>query len=141
MAPAIPPANSQMFRNAVLRVRDLLLAVLSCGLLMTSPLSAQQPKSVAIRANDNRVAAGELKDGILTLHLEVTSGDWYPEADDGQSMKVNAFAEEGKTPQIPGPMIRVPQGTQIHVSFHNRLPAIAIIHGMHQRPGDANDVI
>ena len=116
-------------------------AILICGLL-TGPISAQQaPAAVAIRANDNRISAGELKDGILTLHLEVTSGSWYPEADDGPSMKIEAFAEEGKTPQIPGPLIRVPQATEIHVLFHNVLAATAIIHGMHQHPGDAKDVL
>ena len=77
-------------------------ATLICGFLII-PISAQQPPaSVAIHANDNRIPAGELKDGILTLRLELTSGNWYPEADDGPSMKIEAFAEEGKAPQIPG---------------------------------------
>ncbi len=116
-------------------------ATLICGFLIT-PISAQQPPaSVAIHANDNRIPAGELKDGILTLRLELTSGNWYPEADDSPSMKIEAFAEEGKAPQVPGPLIRVPQGTEIRVSFHNTLAASAIIHGMHQHPGDANDVL
>src|SRR5437667_2499216 len=116
-------------------------AVLICG-LQIRPISAQQsPASVSIHANDNRISAGALKDGILTLHLELTSGNWYPEADDGPTMKIEAFAEEGKAPQIPGPLIRVPQATEIRVSFHNALAATAIIHGMHQHPGDAKDVL
>src|SRR5438309_8384618 len=115
-------------------------AILICGLL-SGPISAQQsPESVAIHANDNRIPAGELKDGILILHLELTSGNWYPEADDGPSMKIEAFAEEGKAPQIPGPLIRVPQGTEIRVSFHNTLAATAILRGKHQHPGHASDV-
>jgi len=56
-------------------------------------------------------------------------------------MKVDALAEEGKPPQVPGPLIRVPQGTEIHVSIHNLLPAPAVIYGMHQRPGNAKDVV
>ena len=84
-------------------------AILICGLL-SGPISAEQsPASVSIHANENRTPAGELKDGILTLHLELTSGNWYPEADDGPSMQIEAFAEEGKAPQVPGPLIRVPQ--------------------------------
>ena len=116
-------------------------AILICGLL-SGPISAEQsPASVSIHTSDNRISAGELKNGILTLHLELTSGSWYPEADDGPSMKIEAFAEEGKAPQIPGPLVRVPQATEIRVSFHNVLAATAIIHGMHQHPGDANDVL
>ncbi len=115
--------------------------ILVCGVPIASISAQPATASVAIRANDNRVPAGELKNGVLILRLEVTSGDWYPEADNGPSMKVAAFAEEGKSPQIPGPLVRVPQGTDIHVSFHNALAATAIIHGMHQHPGDAKDVI
>src|SRR6266480_249537 len=115
--------------------------ILICGFLTGSLAAQQPPASVAIHANDNRIPAGELKDGILALRLELTSGNWYPEANDGPSMKIEAFAEEGKAPQIPGPLIRVPQGTEIRVSFHNVLAATAIIHGMHQHPGDANDVL
>jgi hypothetical protein len=35
--------------------------------------------------------SGKLEHGILTLHLELRQGDWYPEADTGPSMKVYAF--------------------------------------------------
>jgi FtsP/CotA-like multicopper oxidase with cupredoxin domain len=54
---------------------------------------------------------------------------------------VDAFAEEGKALQIPGPLVRVPQGTKLHVSFHNLSHATAIIHGMHQHPGNSQDVV
>jgi manganese oxidase len=116
------------------------LTILISGALVQA--SGQAPASPrAIRANDNRAPAGSLQNGILTLHLELTSGDWYPEADSGPSMKVDALAEEGKPPQIPGPLLRVPQGTEIHATFHNLLSATAVIHGMHQHPGDAKDVL
>jgi len=94
-----------------------------------------------IEANSNRVPAGKLENGVLTLHLEMREANWYPEADSGPSMKVYSFAEEGKAPQVPGPLIRVPQGTQIRVTLRNLLPAVAIVHGLHQHPGDAGDVV
>ena len=56
-------------------------------------------------------------------------------------MRVYAFGEEGQPPQVPGPLIRVPQGTEIHVTLHNLLPAAAVVHGMHQHPGEASDVV
>ena len=78
---------------------------------------------------------------MLTLHLELRQGDWYPEADTGPSMKVYAFGEEDKALQVPGPLIRVPEGTEIHVTLHNLLPATAVVHGLHQHPGDAKAVV
>jgi manganese oxidase len=87
------------------------------------------------------VPAGKVDSGVLTVHLELRQADWYPEADTGPSMKVYSFAEEGKAPQVPGPLIRVPQGTQIRVTLRNLLPAVAIVHGLHQHPGDASDVV
>ena len=102
---------------------------------------ASAPVPLPIRANDNRTPAGSLQNGVLTLHLQLTSGDWYPEADDGASMKVDALAEEGKPPQIPGPLVRVPQGTEIRVTFRNLLRTTAVIHGMHKHPGDPKDVV
>ncbi len=107
--------------------------------------AAQQPPTppapLRILANDNRTPAGTLDHGVLTLHLEIKSGDWYPEADTGPSMRVDALAEEGKPPQIPGPQVRVPQGTEIRVTLHNLLPTTAVVHGMHSHPGDAKDLV
>jgi FtsP/CotA-like multicopper oxidase with cupredoxin domain len=100
------------------------------------------PASVAIQANPNRAPAGKLEKGVLTLHLELRQGDWCPEADTGPSMKVYAFAEEDKSLQVPGLLIRVPEGTEIHVTLHNFLPAAtAVARGLHQRPGDAKAVL
>jgi FtsP/CotA-like multicopper oxidase with cupredoxin domain len=122
------------------RVLKVVVASLAfAGSIATTSVSG--PALDAIRANDNLISGGKLSDGVLTLHLEIKSGAWYPEADGGPSMKVDAFAEEGKALQIPGPLVRVPQGTELHVSFHNLLPATAIIHGMHKHPGKGQEVV
>ncbi|HXL17543.1 MAG TPA: hypothetical protein VN961_08495, partial [Streptosporangiaceae bacterium] len=34
-----------------------------------------------IEANPNLSPAGQLRDGVLTVHLEIREGDWYPEAE------------------------------------------------------------
>ena len=82
-----------------------------------------------------------MEHGVLTLHLELREGDWYPEADAGPSMRVYAFGEEGQPLHVPGPLIRVPQGTEIHVTLHNLLSAAAVVHGIHQHPGEASDAV
>jgi len=56
-------------------------------------------------------------------------------------MRVYAFGEEGKPPQVPAPLIRVPEGTEIRLSVHNLLSTTAVVHGMHRRPGNIDDVL
>jgi manganese oxidase len=132
--------KSALLRRALLvsSLIPVLPGLIATGFGQQSPSSAP---AVRVQANDNRSPSGSLQNGVLTLHLALTSGDWYPEAESGPSMKIAAFAEEGKAPQIPGPLIRIPQGTEIHVSFRNLLPATAMIHGMHAHPGDPKDVV
>jgi len=104
---------------------------------------AQLPRtapSVAIQPNSNQTAAGKLENGVLTLHLELRRGDWYPEAETGPSMKVYAFAEEGGPLQVPGPLIRVPEGVAIHLTIRNLLAVKAVLHGLHPHPGDEKAV-
>lgn len=89
-----------------------------------------------IITHDNTEASGKLEDGVLTLRLEIREGEWHPDADDGPGMPVLAFAEEGKNPSIPGPMIRVQQGTRIKVLLKNTLGFFPVfLHGLNQRPG------
>ena len=93
----------------------------------------------AITANDNRSPAGELRDGVLTISLELGEGQWHPESEEGQVLTVYAIGEKGRSLQNPGPLIRVPQGTEIHAFVHNALPVAATVHGLHERPGDEKD--
>ena len=81
-----------------------MMTVLLCAAL-------QAPVPVA-RANDNRVAAGELKNGVLTLKLDVVRASFHPDRDDDPGVTLMAFAEKGKQPSIPGPLIRAPRGTE-----------------------------
>jgi FtsP/CotA-like multicopper oxidase with cupredoxin domain len=90
-------------------------------------------------ANDNRTAAGELKNNILELKLEMQEAIWYAEEEGGGHRDAFVFAESGRAPQTPGPLIRVAQGTEIHASIRNMLPLAAKIYGLHQHPGDAKD--
>ncbi len=107
--------------------------------LSAMPLAAQSLSPIT--ANDNRTPGGNLSRGVLTLQLEMRKGVWHPEKDDGEAIPVYAFGETGKPLQVPGPAIRVPQGTTVDVTLHSSLAVPAVLHGLHQRPGDDTNVV
>ena len=94
-----------------------------------------------VTANDHHAAAGILSDGVLRLRLEIRRAQWYPEEEAGASIPILAFSEEGKTPEIPGPMIRVPEGTKIRVRIRNGTNSVAKVYGFHTRPGSIDYAI
>jgi manganese oxidase len=123
-------------------MRRLRFLVIVCSVLFSTPSFAQNAENSSlpkVAANDNRTPAGQLTNGVLELRLTLNEGRWYPEEETAGHRDVYAFAEEGHAPQSSGPLIRVPQGTQIHLSIHNMLPLAAKIHGLHSHPGDAKD--
>jgi len=93
------------------------------------------PTTSAARAvaNDNRVAAGTLTGGVLTVRLVARQVAWHPDGPRGCGLRVNAFAEEGKPARVPGPLIRVPVGTEVRVILRNALDDAVRIRGLLER--------
>jgi FtsP/CotA-like multicopper oxidase with cupredoxin domain len=76
----------------------------------------------------------------LTIRLEARSGLWHPDGDGNPGIVVNAFGVEGGPLQVPSPLIRVTEGTEIRAIVRNRLDGQALaIHGMYTRPLPATD--
>jgi FtsP/CotA-like multicopper oxidase with cupredoxin domain len=101
------------------------------------PLSGAD--STRVLPNDNRVPAGTLRNGVLTLRLDARPALWRPEGPDGPELPIYAFAEEGRAPQIPGPLVRVPVGTAIDISLRNSLRQTLRVYGLQDRPSDRVD--
>jgi len=119
----------------------LAVALVPLGVLL-APLRARREALPIAEANDNRSSAGVLRDGVLTVRLVVGMARWHPEAQDGPYVDVPAIAEEGKAPQIPAPLIRVPAGTIIDATVRNTLTDSTIyIRGFITRPAKALDSI
>src|SRR5689334_3885976 len=94
----------------------------------------------SVVSNDNRVPAGHLTGDTLHLHLVVGLASWRPEADSGPSIEVAVVAEEGKSPQIPAPLIRIRTGTVIAASVRNTLSDSTLrVYGLTTRPDRAHD--
>ena len=122
----------------------LIRSVIATTFLSAGALISPRPHSdlPTVQANDNRNPAGVLNNGVLTVHLVVGMARWYPEASDGPYVDVPAIAEEGKAPQIPAPLIRVPTGTIIDATIRNTLTDSTIyIRGFTTRPAKALDSI
>ncbi len=111
------------------------------SLLLLVAISASSESLPPITANQNHVPAGNLRSGILTIHLEIAKGVWHPEAADGVALVVYAFGESGKALQNPGPLIRVPQGTEIQAWLHNALPVSVAVHGLGERKSDSDAAV
>lgn len=101
------------------RLRLRLALALGVLPLLTSP---PRDSIAVVQPNDNRATAGQLQADTLTLRLVVTMARWYPERPDGPFVDVPVFAEEGRAPSIPAPLIRVPAGTVLRISVRNGLP-------------------
>jgi FtsP/CotA-like multicopper oxidase with cupredoxin domain len=84
--------------------------------------------------NENRTAAGARQGDVLVVALEARVATWYPEGDRGPSVAIPAFAEVGKSTQVPGPLVRVPAGTRVTGTIRNSLPNdTLLVHGLHTR--------
>jgi FtsP/CotA-like multicopper oxidase with cupredoxin domain len=116
------------------------LAVIFSPLLLVA-ISASGEALPPILANQNHMPAGILHDGILTVHLEIAKGVWHPEAEDDIALSLYAFGESGRPLQNPGPLIRVPRGTEIQAWLHNALPVSVAVHGLGERTGDSDAVV
>ncbi|HEV8196785.1 MAG TPA: multicopper oxidase domain-containing protein [Gemmatimonadales bacterium] len=133
----------------ILRRRRALTKLAFVALALLLPPGAPRgvppaPRSDAERivANPNREPAGRLEAGVLTLHLEIRRGQWFPETDDGPSLPVLAFGEPGRPLSIPGPLIRIPTGTTVHLTVTNTLRDTTLyLRGMETHPASDAAVV
>ena len=130
-ASKLPLHSSTLFRILL----SLISLVSGCRVLKAE--SGEQ----RIVANSNQVPAGHLKNGTLTVRLEAAMGEWFPEENDGPAFRVAAFREEGGRLTTPGPLLRVPEGTEIDATISNHLEQPLTVHGLHRRPGDAKEIL
>lgn len=101
--------------------------------LLLLPPSAPPADAPHIEWNDNQASAGQLEDGELQLDLEVRRGDWYPLGEEKPPLAKLAFSEVGEEPRVPGPMIRVPESTEVRATVTNPLEVPLEVQGLASR--------
>ena len=117
--------------------RKLCCWVFLC-LIASVALAQAPPEPIVATANSNRIPAGSMENGIVNVQLQIVDSVWHAEAEDGPPLFVQAFREVGKPAQIPGPLLRVPANTTVHVTVTNRLNRPATVHGFLTRPATAD---
>ncbi|HUF66357.1 MAG TPA: multicopper oxidase domain-containing protein [Gemmatimonadaceae bacterium] len=91
--------------------------------------------------NDNRAPAGRFENGTLTLALDIVEAAWRPEGQNDPVIPVLAFAERGRTPAVPGPLLRAPMGTSVRLTLRNRSDSAIMLSGFRPwRPADQDTV-
>lgn len=121
-------------------MRRSLILPAAAALFGVAPHAASSARELArprdverVVPNDNRVPSGVLRGGVLTLQLEARLASWHPDGDSAPGAVVPAFAEVGGAVRIPGPLIRVPAGTIVQLTLHNRLDTTLDVYGLVDR--------
>ncbi len=83
--------------------------------------------------NDQRTPAGQIVDGELRVALDLVDIVAQPLGPKGPSIPDAAFAERGKAPTLPGPLLRMRAGTPVRVSVRNTLASRVQLHGLADR--------
>jgi FtsP/CotA-like multicopper oxidase with cupredoxin domain len=88
-----------------------------------------------VQLNDNHHPAGYRHDHVLDLSLSAATGLWYPAGENEPGIPVQALRDANGPLQIPGPLIRVPAGTEIHASVLNIISGTSLtMHGLSSHP-------
>jgi FtsP/CotA-like multicopper oxidase with cupredoxin domain len=80
--------------------------------------------------NNNRVAMGRLTGKTLTAALDIVEAGYQPEGEHDPVVRILAFAEPGKGPTVPGPLLRAPIGTIVRLTVHNRSDSAVFLGGL-----------
>ena len=115
------------------------------GLLMVSALLRQEgilplqprpplPRPVAgaplALVNQNLVSAGTRTGKTLSLALDIVEAAYQPEGESDPIVRILAFAEPGKAPSVPGPLLRAEVGTTIRLTVRNRTDSALVLGGL-----------
>jgi FtsP/CotA-like multicopper oxidase with cupredoxin domain len=91
--------------------------------------------------NQNEATAGSLRGGTLTLALDIVEAGYQAEGPHDPVVRILAFAEPGKPPVVPGPMIRGTLGTTVRLTLRNRTDSAVFVGGLRRTLPAARDTV
>ncbi len=104
------------------------------------PLPRPAANAPLATINDNRAPAGRFEKGTLTLALDVVEAAWQPEGQNDPVVRVLAFAERGRVPAVPGPLLRAPAGTDVRLTVRNRSDSAVMLSGFRPWRAASEDI-
>ena len=129
--------------NAPMHV--LLLALQLQDHVVSAPPRLPLPRPIAnaplASINDNRVPAGQLRGGVLTVALDIVEAAWQPEGPSDPVVRVLAFAEAGRAPSVPAPLLRAPIGTEVRLTLRNRSDSALMLSGFRPWKAASDDTV
>jgi hypothetical protein len=93
------------------------------------------------KVNDNRQPAGRLSGTTLTLSLSIVEAAFQPEGENDPVVRILAFAEEGRSPQVPGPLLRAPVGTTVRLTVRNQSDSAVMLGGLRRSMPEDRDTV
>ena len=102
-----------------MRLRPAMLLAVTVSLSDASLMSRPAPPVLA--PNDNTKPAGKTRDGVTTIELDALPVTWHLQGGASSIKFTDAFAERGKSPMMPGPLVRVSAGATVHFNVRNSL--------------------
>jgi len=109
--------------------------MLGSAVLLWSLLAPPIDSLPRVTWHDNLHPAGRASRGAVSLALEIRRGEWRPNGEQRAGTSILAFAEAGRGPTTPGPLLRVRQGTRVNVSLTNHSSDTVAVHGFCARAG------
>jgi FtsP/CotA-like multicopper oxidase with cupredoxin domain len=91
--------------------------------------------------NDNRTPAGHRLGDTLMLSLDIVEAGFQAEGPGDPVVRALAFAESGKAPTVPGPLVRAPRGTVVRLSVRNRSDSAIMLGGLRPSMESARDTV
>jgi manganese oxidase len=135
-----PPPETMMI-TALLLAAVPFLQEAALQTLPRIPLHRPAAQAPLASANDNRVPAGRYAAGTLSLDIDIVDAAWQAEGRSDPVVPVLAFAERGKTPSVPGPLLRAPAGTNVRLSLRNRSDSAVMVAGFRPWLPRADDTV
>jgi FtsP/CotA-like multicopper oxidase with cupredoxin domain len=105
------------------------------------PLPRPVANAPVAQVNDNREPAGTRSGPTLTLALDIIEAAYQPEGPHDPVVRAFAFAEPGKAPVVPGPMIRAPLGTRVRLTLRNRTDSSLFVGGLRPSMAEERDTV
>ena len=117
-------------------MRRLPVVSLFC-VTLAAPSPAPLPEALP---NTNRHPAGHWSHDTLFVSLEVRRALWRPDEKESPPADILAFAELGRAPSIPGPLLRAREASVIVATVRNGLAdSTLILHGLLAHPAAGAD--